>query len=82
MAKVLNERMPRLKVALLEQRPAPNQKHKARGNTNRFPSPRSYALSPRSLDLLGGELVEKLDCGYYDTMQIWEQDSAGMLVFF
>lgn len=78
MAKILNETMPRLRVALLEQREAPHHNNQ---ESNPPPHPRSYALSPKSLSLLGDDTVANLKLGRYETMQVWEQKSSGMLVF-
>ena len=80
-AKVLNERMPRLSVALLERGMGPTHSGGTTGTNGSIPNPRSYALSPKSLNLLGPDIVSDLSLGYYDSMQVWEQNSAGMLLF-
>ena len=49
----------------------------------RLPDPRSYALSPFSLDFLelgkGSQADERL--GHYSSMQVWESDHPASLLF-
>lgn len=49
------------------------------------PEPRSYALSPKSLDFLGPDIVGRLKeahcMGFYDSMQVWESDGPSALQF-
>jgi len=50
-----------------------------------YPSPRAYALSPKSLSLLGDQVLSKLEdsgrIAYYDSMQVWESDGPAVLKF-
>ena len=46
-----------------------------------IPHPRSYALSPMSLQLLGETTLEELNLGYYTSMQIWQANSPASLTF-
>ena len=75
MARVINETMPHLKVGLMEARDAP--KHQP----SEIPHPRSYALSPASLELLGKSVQSKLKLGYYESMQVWQANSPASLTF-
>jgi len=78
-AKLLEERCgPSMSIALLEQSPAAAPNSSSRSI---IPHPRSYALSPKSMELLNvvNGIPDKL--GHYKSMQIWEQQSPGMLVF-
>lgn len=65
-----------LKVGLLERGPHPPLK-----TFGEIPHPRCYALSPYSLRLLGTSIVSFLNPAYYDSMQVWEQDSPSLVVF-
>ncbi len=77
MAHLLNRKLPSLRVALIEAgSPPPLQRP-----LQRFPSPRSYALSPQSLKVLGGAVTSRLPLGYYDSMQVWQADSPATLTF-
>jgi ubiquinone biosynthesis UbiH/UbiF/VisC/COQ6 family hydroxylase len=78
MARLLNEKVPSLKVGLLEAGNPPNAHQHA---SDRVPHPRSYALSPNSLKILGDDVKSKLDLGYYDSMQVWEAKSPASLTF-
>ena len=76
LARLLNETAPFLQVGLLEARDAPKL---AKGNG--VPNPRSYALSPKSLEILGPSTVEQLQLGYYQSMQVWQAQSPASLTF-
>jgi ubiquinone biosynthesis monooxygenase Coq6 len=75
LARLLNETTPYLQVGLLEARDAPKLVASA------VPNPRSYALSPKSLDILGSSTVEQLQLGYYQSMQVWQAQSPASLTF-
>jgi len=53
--------------------------------SSNIPNPRAYALSPSSLRTLGSSVFDKLRCeeklGVYGSMQVWESDGPGMLMF-
>ncbi|KAL3935346.1 MAG: hypothetical protein SGBAC_009117 [Bacillariaceae sp.] len=78
LARLLNERLPSLSVGLLEAGDAPKPQP---STTERVPHPRSYALSPTSLDVVGKSVSEKLDLGLYDSMQVWQANSPASLTF-
>eukprot|EP00980_Cylindrotheca_fusiformis_P004513 scaffold961_cov122-Cylindrotheca_fusiformis.AAC.21 len=78
LARLLNEKVPSLKVGLLEAGRPP--KSTAIGS-ERFPHPRSYALSPRSLSILGDSVRSNLEFGFYDSMQVWQANSPASLTF-
>lgn len=82
LARLLNRRLPHLSVHLLEARDAPPA---TTTETTSIPHPRSYALSPQSLELLGllsksGE-GQKVKMGSYDSMQIWEARNPATMSF-
>lgn len=79
MARLINATSPQLKVGLMEARDAPPPLPK--DNSNRVPNPRSYALSPNSLQLLGENVISKLPLGYYESMQVWQAKSPASLTF-
>ena len=82
LARLLNEKMPSLQVGLLERgHPAPNNTLASSSSKGDVPNPRCYALSPKSLKLLGDSTLAKLQPAYYDSMQVWEQDSPSLVVF-
>ena len=89
-----NSTMP-LSIALLEQGPGPNLTSSSSSDNNhdnRIPHPRSYALSPTSLQLLGLDSNDDNDTsftssrnnkdwiGYYDSMQVWEVQQPATLL--
>lgn len=80
LARLLNERVPSLSVGLLEAGNAPKRKE-TDGSVDRIPHPRSYALSPKSLELLGDSVRSKLNLGCYDSMQVWQANSPASLTF-
>ena len=87
LASLLSEHVPSLKVALMDAR-TPKSMDDAlniNGSTQVIPSPRAYALSPKSLGLLGHHVLEKLSSSgriaYYDSMQVWESDGPAILHF-
>lgn len=93
LAHLLSCHVPSLKVAVLDAR-VPNSVSDVLGvsssrddsrNPVVYPSPRAYALSPKSLSLLGSPILSKLeDAGriaYYDSMQVWESDGPAVLKF-
>ena len=92
----LKTKLPLLKVALIESRIIPT--YDFDGNTTTTtttagdgtkssshppPHPRSYALSPKSLSILGPAVQSKLQpvLGYYDSMQVWQANSPATLTF-
>jgi ubiquinone biosynthesis UbiH/UbiF/VisC/COQ6 family hydroxylase len=93
LARLLNRRAPQLKVGLVEAgkgpRPIDYNNH-----ATIHPHPRSYAMSPASLRLLGldanptnnantntnaGATQQRL--GYYNSMQVWESHQPASLIF-
>ena len=89
LANLLATHVPSLKVSLMDSRtPKPFADVRidsSAAENNAFPSPRAYALSPKSLNLLGNDIVSRLeDAGkiaYYDSMQVWESDGPAVLQF-
>jgi ubiquinone biosynthesis monooxygenase Coq6 len=79
LARLLNERAPSLKVGLMEARDAPPTTQQP--PSERVPHPRSYALSPNSLKILGESVTSQLPLGYYDSMQVWQAKSPASLTF-
>jgi ubiquinone biosynthesis monooxygenase Coq6 len=77
MAHLLNRKMPSLRVALVEA----SDRKPQQPSLQRVPSPRSYALSPQSLTILGDAVTSRLPLGYYDSMQVWQADSPATLTF-
>ncbi len=83
LAKLLSRNVPSLKISLVDARtPKPFQQvieHE------KAPSPRAYALSPKSISLLGDSVLKQLEendrVAYYDSMQVWESDGPAMLHF-
>jgi len=89
LANLLSTHVPSLKVSLMDVR-APRSFADSLNNSGDhmkpcYPSPRAYALSPKSLSLLGNDTVSKLeDAGriaYYKSMQVWESDGPAVLQF-
>ena len=88
LADLIRHRLPHLSVSLVEAG-APPATTISNENNDDPPHPRSYALSPASLDLL--RLLRSKDdasakifrnrLGFYDRMQIWEHQSPAMLSF-
>jgi ubiquinone biosynthesis monooxygenase Coq6 len=82
MARTINATSPQLKVGLMEARDAPPPSlPKDSDESSRVPHPRSYALSPNSLQLLGDNVTSKLSLGYYESMQVWQAKSPASLTF-
>lgn len=79
MANLLKTKLPNLRVALIESKDKPPSRPPP--ENERVPSPRSYALSPRSLEILGGAVQSRLPIGYYDSMQVWQARSPATLTF-
>lgn len=79
MANLLAKKLPSLRVALIDSKDKPPSRPPP-GN-ERVPSPRSYALSPRSLEILGEGVQSRLPLGYYDSMQVWQDSSPATLTF-
>mmetsp|Transcript_20386 Transcript_20386/g.56710 ORF Transcript_20386/g.56710 Transcript_20386/m.56710 type:complete len:486 (-) Transcript_20386:232-1689(-) len=77
MANLLAKKLPNLRVALLDSK----EKPPSPPLPGRAPSPRSYALSPRSLTILGKSVQSRLPIGYYDSMQVWQDFSPATLTF-
>ena len=87
LARLLNQRLPSLSVHLLEARDAPNKSRNVNSDTV-LPHPRSYALSPQSLEVLGilgskeaSSLAQNVPLGAYDTMQVWEANNPATVRF-
>ena len=80
LARLLNANVPQLKVGLMEARDAPSPTSKEK-DKSRVPHPRSYALSPSSLSLLGENVLSKVPLGYYESMQVWQANSPASLTF-
>jgi ubiquinone biosynthesis monooxygenase Coq6 len=80
---------PRVKVGVIERSngPTATTSSTTTTTTTAIPHPRAYALSPKSLKLLGIDDNDKnnntttVKRGTYRTMQVWEQDSPSLLVF-
>lgn len=79
LARLINDTAPQIKVGIMEARDAPVAP--ATDNKSRVPHPRSYALSPNSLQILGTNVVSKLPLGYYESMQVWQANSPASLTF-
>ena len=77
LARLLQDTLPTASVGLLERGPGPS----AAVQKDVVPNARCYALSPKSLGLLGENTLSKLQPAYYDTMQVWEQDSPSLVLF-
>ena len=76
-AKLLEERCGgSLSIGLVDQSPSLPPL-----SSSPIPHPRSYALSPKSLELLNLKSIVPSKLGTYKTMQVWEQHSPGMLIF-
>ena len=82
LARQLNERLPALSVHLIEARDAPTAHPMP---AREIPHPRSYALSPQSLEFLGlldnPEMAEQVKLGPYASMQIWEAHNPATMKF-
>lgn len=85
----LAREIPSLKVSVLDSR-KPRSLDEIYGinqstKTEALPSPRAYALSPKSLNMLPANVLrEMIDAGrvsFYDKMQIWESDGPSVLHF-
>lgn len=99
MAQQLTQRAPSLKVGLVEARSGPSTPSSSvdtvttESDEPTPPNPRSYALSPFSLQLLGLDRDDVSSSssstsaspssrlGYYDSMQIWESGQPASLIF-
>eukprot|EP00532_Pseudo-nitzschia_australis_P000689 CAMPEP_0168182374 /NCGR_PEP_ID=MMETSP0139_2-20121125/11861_1 /TAXON_ID=44445 /ORGANISM="Pseudo-nitzschia australis, Strain 10249 10 AB" /LENGTH=439 /DNA_ID=CAMNT_0008103303 /DNA_START=220 /DNA_END=1539 /DNA_ORIENTATION=- len=77
MANLLAKKLPNLRVALIDSKEVPP----SQPLSERVPSPRSYALSPQSLEVLGESVRSRLHIGYYDSMQVWQDSSPATLTF-
>lgn len=93
LAHLLSTHLPSLKVALLDAK-TPRSVHDVLNVCSEtdavdrpciYPSPRAYALSPRSLSLLGRRVLDQFEesgrIAYYNSMQIWESDGPAILKF-
>ena len=80
MAKLLQDTCMRYSITLLDRGTAVADATSS-SSSRLIPHPRSYALSPKSLNLIGTDVCSKLPLGEYDSMQIWEANSPAMLVF-
>jgi ubiquinone biosynthesis monooxygenase Coq6 len=82
LAHLIQRTMPNLRVGLLESQEAPPPPLLLQQQQpERVPNPRSYALSPSSLQVLGESVVSRLPLGYYDSMQVWQAHSPAVLTF-
>lgn len=88
LANLLTIHVPSLKVSIIDTRnpkPFADIINSSAGEHKTLPSPRAYALSPKSLNLLGNDIVSRLeDAGriaYYKSMQVWESDGPAILKF-
>ena len=79
LANLLAKKLPSLRVALIDSKEKPPSQPSS--EKERVPSPRSYALSPRSLEVLGESVRSRLPIGYYDSMQVWQDSSPATLTF-
>ena len=79
MANLLARKLPNLRLALIDAKEKPPSQPSP--ENKRVPSPRSYALSPASLDVLGESVQSRLPLGYYDSMQVWQDSSPASLTF-
>ena len=79
LANQLAKRAPGLSIGLVEARAGPSPS----SSINELPHPRSYALSPFSMDFLelgkGSESDGRL--GHYSSMQVWESGHPASLLF-
>lgn len=89
LASLIAQNIPSLKICLIDARrprslkdiyvESPDAKRVA------LPSPRAYALSPKSLTMIPEKVLHDLvDAGriaFYDSMQIWESDGPSVLHF-
>lgn len=75
LARLLHATMPNLEVGLLERGKGPPTAI----NTSDIPNPRCYALSPKSLNILGSR--SDIQPAHYESMQVWEQDSPSLVLF-
>jgi ubiquinone biosynthesis UbiH/UbiF/VisC/COQ6 family hydroxylase len=78
LARLLLIKMPYLKVGLVEAGKGPRPV-----DALSLPHPRSYALSPASLQLLGlnDSSSSSKRLGYYSSMQVWESHQPASLLF-
>jgi ubiquinone biosynthesis UbiH/UbiF/VisC/COQ6 family hydroxylase len=84
MAKLLQDTCSRYSITLLDRGsgvPVASDNDAPLISSSLIPHPRSYALSPKSLNLIGTDVCSKLPLGEYHSMQIWEANSPAMLVF-
>merc|ERR1719491_2327494 len=83
MANLLRRELPNLRVALIDSKKEPPTRSLPSPSQQRVvvPSPRSYALSPRSLTVLGPTVESSLPIGYYNSMQVWQDSSPASLTF-
>lgn len=78
-ANLLAKKLPSLRVALIDSKDKPPSQPLPRNQ--RVPSPRSYALSPRSFEILGKDVQSRIPVGHYDSMQVWQDSSPASLTF-
>ena len=90
LARQLTKRVPGLSVGLIEAGNGPNLKQPEHNDP---PHPRSYAMSPASLAVLGlptdphhtaNDTIDpqvRQRLGFYDSMQIWEANQPASLIF-
>ena len=82
LAQQLTSQAPSLRVGLVEARSAPSTSRPDTEADFVPPNPRSYALSPFSLQLLGLDNPKaSTRLGFYDSMQIWEAGQPASLIF-
>ena len=87
LARLLHESIPTLRIGLLEARDVlpPSSSSSSSSSsptqTEAIPHPRSYALSPNSLNVLGSQTISEVPLGYYTSMQVWQANSPASLTF-
>jgi ubiquinone biosynthesis monooxygenase Coq6 len=82
LARQLKIILPSISIGLLERGKSPLEIPTA-VTANDPPNPRSYALSPTSLAILGSSTLNRISdrIAYYDSMQVWEAGSPAVLTF-
>ena len=80
LAMKLQQLSPPPRITLVEASRGPMLSSTSNNNSPKFPFPRSYALSPASLELLQFPLGYPR-VGYYQSMQVWEEGQPASLIF-
>lgn len=81
LARQLKRQLPSISIGLVERGKSPLEDPPIRADTP--PNPRSYALSPKSLQIVGGSTLKRISdrVAHYDSMQVWEAQSPAVLMF-